>query len=158
MAADIFLKLAKIEGESEDAAHKGEIEVLSLSFGVQNSSSMGFGSGGGQGKANFSAINLSKLVDKSSKALWAACAVGNHFEDAMITIRKQGSGGPKEYLVYKLFKVIVTGVSQGGAAEMSENVSLEFAKVEMTYTPQDDAGELGGAIEFKYDIKGNATY
>ena len=32
-AIDYFLKLDGITGESEDSKHKGEIEVLSFSFG-----------------------------------------------------------------------------------------------------------------------------
>ena len=32
--ADMFLKLTKIKGESLDAKHPGEIEVLSWSFGA----------------------------------------------------------------------------------------------------------------------------
>ena len=37
MAADIFAKIGDIKGESIDAKHKDEIEVLSFSWGVTNS-------------------------------------------------------------------------------------------------------------------------
>ena len=47
MATDIFAKLGDIKGESLDAKHKDEIEVLSYSWGVTNAGSMGYGSGGG---------------------------------------------------------------------------------------------------------------
>ena len=38
MATDIFAKLGDIKGESADAKHKDEIEVLSFSWGVAASS------------------------------------------------------------------------------------------------------------------------
>ena len=39
-AADWFLKLDKIQGESTDDRHKGEIEVLSWSWGVAQASAV----------------------------------------------------------------------------------------------------------------------
>ena len=36
MASDIFAKIGDIKGESLDAKHKDEIEVLSFSWGVTN--------------------------------------------------------------------------------------------------------------------------
>ena len=47
MAADIFAKLGDIKGESADAKHKDEIEVLSFSWGVTNPPPTSGGSGGG---------------------------------------------------------------------------------------------------------------
>ena len=38
MASDIFAKIGDIKGESADAKHKDEIEVLSFSWGVTNRS------------------------------------------------------------------------------------------------------------------------
>lgn len=47
MAQDIFIKLDGIEGESLDAAHKGEIQVLRWEWGVSQTSNMHSGSGRG---------------------------------------------------------------------------------------------------------------
>ena len=52
MASDIFAKIGDIKGESRDAKHKDEIEVLSFSWGVTNAASTGTGGGGGAGKAD----------------------------------------------------------------------------------------------------------
>ena len=58
MAVDVFLKLGDIKGESKDAKHAGEIDVLSWSWGVSQTGTMGVGGGGGAGKANFSDLNF----------------------------------------------------------------------------------------------------
>ena len=49
MPADIFLKLAGIDGESVDAKHKGEIDVLAWSWGLSEEPPQ-TGGGGGVGK------------------------------------------------------------------------------------------------------------
>lgn len=51
MAQDIFLKIAGIDGESQDAAHKNEIDVGSWEWQVLQEANMQQGSGGGSGKA-----------------------------------------------------------------------------------------------------------
>ena len=53
MASDIFAKIGDIKGESADSKHKGEIDILSFSWGVTNSGTIGGGGGGGAGKATF---------------------------------------------------------------------------------------------------------
>ena len=40
MATDIFAKIGDIKGESLDEKHKGEVEVLSWSWGVTQTGSM----------------------------------------------------------------------------------------------------------------------
>ena len=47
MASDIFAKIGDIKGESADSKHKGEIDILSFSWGVTNSGTIGGGGGGG---------------------------------------------------------------------------------------------------------------
>ena len=49
-AVDYFLKIDGVDGESTDDKHKGEIDILSWSWGVQQSGTMAHGGGGGEGK------------------------------------------------------------------------------------------------------------
>jgi type VI secretion system secreted protein Hcp len=154
MASDIFAKLGDIKGESLDAKHKNEVEVLSYSWGVTNAGSMGHGSGGGEGKATFHDLSFVHMVDKASPVLMQACATGVHIKEGTITHRKAGKG-QQEYLIVKMNDVIVTGVTHGGSGDSgtSENVSLAFAKVSVEYKPQKPDGSLDAGIFFKYDIK-----
>jgi type VI secretion system secreted protein Hcp len=81
MPADTFLKIGDIKGESADAKHKDEIEVLSISWGVSNASSMSHG--GGTGKASFEELSFVHYVDRASPVLWQACANGAHIKEAI---------------------------------------------------------------------------
>jgi len=155
MASDIFAKLGDIKGESLDAKHKDEIEVLSYSWGVTNAGSMAHGTGGGEGKATFHDLSFVHNIDKASPVLLQACATGVHLKEATIVHRKAGKE-QHEYLIVKMNDVIITGVTHGGSSGdggHSENVSLSFAKVAVEYKPQKADGSLDAGIHFKYDLK-----
>jgi type VI secretion system secreted protein Hcp len=156
MASDIFAKIGDIKGESLDAKHKDEIEVLSFSWGVTNSGTMATGSGAGTGKATFQDLLIVHNIDKASPDLLRACATGAHLKDATITHRKAGKG-QLEFLTVKMNDVIITGVTHGGATGQpySETVSLAFAKVDLEYKPQKPDGSLDAGVHFKYDLKAN---
>ena len=153
MAADIFAKIGDIKGESLDAKHKGEVEVLSWSWGVSRPAGPTSGSGASTGKASFNDFVITHHIDKASPLLLKACATGEHIKEATITMRKAGKG-QQEYLIVKMNDVVVSGVSQGGSdVGTSETVSLVFAKVEYEYKPQKIDGSLDAGVFFKYDIK-----
>jgi type VI secretion system secreted protein Hcp len=159
MAADTFAKIGDIQGESSDARHKGEIDVLSWSWGVsQNATIAGPGSGGaGAGKPTFQDLQFTHVVDKATPNLLKACATGQHIPDATITIRKAGAG-QQEFLTIKMSDVIVAGVhpsAPAGASALSETVALQFAKVDFEYKPQKPDGSLDAGIHFIYDIRNN---
>ena len=157
MAAAIFARIGTIKGESLDARHKDEIEVLSWSWGVAQSGTIAHGGGGGAGKASFHDFSFTHHVDKASPGLMRACATGEHIKDATITVRKAGKG-QQEYLVIKMTDVLVTSVTLSVGAEGDasvEGVALAFAKVDLEYKPQKPDGSLDAGIHFKYDLKAN---
>ncbi len=82
MAVDMFLKLDKIDGESQDDAHKGEIDVLAWSWGMSQSGNMHMGGGGGAGKVSIQDVSVTKYVDKASATLMKYCSQGDHIPNA----------------------------------------------------------------------------
>ena len=156
MAADIFAKIGDIKGESTDDKHKGEVEVLSYSWGVTHPAPPSGGGGGGTGKPTFQDLVIVHNIDKASPQLLKACATGEHIKEATITFRKAGKG-QQEFLIIKMNDVIITGVAQGatGSETGSETVNLEFAKVDWQFKAQKQDGTLEPAIHFKFDIKAN---
>ena len=159
MAVDMFLKIATVDGESRDSKHSKEIDVLAWSWGMSNSGSAHVGGGAGAGKVNVQDVSFTKYVDSASPKLMKACADGSHFADALLTVRKAG-GTPVEYIKIKMSEVFVTAVSTGGSGgedRLTENVSLNFAKVNVDYTPQDEKGKPGTAIPFGWSIVENAA-
>ena len=159
MAADIFAKIGDIKGESLDAKHKDEVEVLSWSWGVsQSGSTIGRAAAAVQGKASFNDFNFTHHIDKASPVLLKACATGEHIKEATITVRKAGKG-QQEFLIIKMNDVLDHAASIRAAPAMAaataESVALQFAKVDLEYKPQKADGSLDAGLHFKYDIKGN---
>ena len=157
MASDIFAKIGDIKGESLDDKHKDEVEVLSWSWGVQQSGTMAHGGGGGEGKASFNDFNFTHHIDKASPVLMKTCATGEHIKEATITVRKAGKG-QQEFLIIKMNDIIITSVAPSGAGDgmaTAESVALQCAKVDLEYKPQKADGSLDAGLHFKYDIKGN---
>ena len=157
MAQDIFLKINGIDGESLDATHKSEIEVLSWGWRVSQDSTMHAGSGGGAGKATVDDLSFEHLMDRASPNLMKYCLTGKHIDQAVLTVRKAG-GNPLEYLKISMSDVIVTKVQPSGSNDdngIREQVRLSFAKVKQEYIVQNAQGGSGGAVTAAYDIKGN---
>jgi type VI secretion system secreted protein Hcp len=157
MAQDIFLKINGIDGESMDAAHKNEIEVLNWNWQVLQDSNMHQGSGGGSGKATVKDLHFVHNVDRSSPNLMKFCLTGKHIPEAKLTVRKAG-GNPLEYLKITMTDVVITNVQPSGSSvdeTLKENVSLAFAKIKQEYTVQNQQGGSGGAVTAGFDIKLN---
>ena len=158
MSQDIFLKLSGISGESRDAVHKDEIEVLRWAWEIRQESTMHAGSGGGAGKATVKDLRFDHYVDRASPNLLKYCLTGKHAEAATLVVRKAG-GTPLEYLKLTMSDVIVTEVAPGSTDTMGrvrERVSLSFARVKQEYVVQNPQGGCGGTVTASYDIQRNS--
>ena len=158
MAVDMFIKIGDIKGEAQDKAHKEEIDVLAWSWGLSQSGSTHTGSGGGSGKVSVQDLSVTKYVDSASADLMLACCNGKHLKEALLTVRKAGET-PVEYIKVKMEEVLIGSVSTGGSGgedRLTENVTLNFAKVSVDYTAQDEKGKAKSpAHSMTWDIAKN---
>jgi type VI secretion system secreted protein Hcp len=144
-AVDFFLKIDGVDGESGDSKHKGEIELESWSWGETQVGA-------------HSAIHIVTRVSKASPKLMQACATGEHYKKAVLTCRKAGKE-QQEYLKITFSDLLVSSFQIGGSAGSSilptEQVSLNFAKIEFEYKEQKADGTLGAVTKSGYDLKAN---
>ena len=156
-AVDFFLKLDGIEGESQDDTHKDEVELLSWSWGETNSGTASRGGGAGAGKVSMQDFHFTAEASKATPKLMLACATGSHIKDATLTCRKAGEK-QQEYFIVKMTDVLVSSYQTGGSGGdivPVDQISLNFAKIEWEYKPQDAKGTLQGAIKAGWDLKKN---
>jgi type VI secretion system secreted protein Hcp len=158
MASDFFLKIDGIPGESADSKHKGEIDVLSYSFGATQTGSFAYGGGGGAGKVQFQDFHFTMKMSKATPKLFLACANGEHIKSALLTARKAGKE-QQEFYIVKFTDILVssyqTGGAGGGDEVPTESISFNFTKMEMEYKEQKGDGTLAGGIKAHYDAKIN---
>jgi len=157
MAVDMFLKIDGIEGESPDAVHKAEIDIQSYSFGATQTGTFSGMGGGGAGKVSMQDFHFVMTINKASPKLFLSCATGAHIPSALLTVRKAG-GDQQEFLKVKFSDLLVssyqTGANQGGEIP-SEQISLNFSKIEWEYKEQKSDGTLGPSMKAGYDLKAN---
>ncbi len=158
MALDMFLVCDDLPGESKDKKFAGKIDVLAWSFGASNSGSAHVGGGAGAGKANVQDLSLTKHVDQSSPNIFLFTCNGKHIKEVKLIVRKAGEK-PLEYLIMTLSEVMITSYSTGGSGgvdRLTENITLNFAKIEIQYTPQKATGDADKPITSTWDIAANS--
>lgn len=154
-SGDMFLmvkgaKTGVIKGESQDEQHKGEIDVLSWSWGIQAKSSLGGGLSAGN--ASMHDLKVVKRVDSASTALMSALRSNEPVQKAVLTLRKAGKG-QLEYLKITIEQgrvtslTIAAGDTEGGA-DVLEHVSFSFNKITIDYVPQGKDGQALGGTQF----------
>jgi len=156
MANDYFLKIDGIEGESQDATHKGEIQLESFSWGASQTGTFQYGGGGGAGKVQMQDFHFVMKHNKASPKLMLACSSGEHIKKAVLTARKAGKQ-QQDFMKVTMSDVLVSSYQTGGSAHGDEipmdQISLNFAKLEHEYRQQKADGTLDGAIKHVVDLK-----
>src|SRR5882672_5013438 len=140
-----------INGESIDDKHKGEIEVLSWSWGIQGKASLGGGSA--SGKATIREMKIVKKVDKASTALMGAVRTNEVIKEAVLTVRKAGKTA-LEYLKItmeqgRVMSIDIEAGDPAGAMDLIERITFSFNKIAVEYTPQGPDGHPQGATAFQ---------
>ena len=152
---DMFLmvkgaKHGVIKGESQDDAHKGEIDILSCSWGMQGKPTLG--GGGASGKATIHDLKIVKRIDSASTALMLALRTNEPIQKAVLTLRKAGKS-KLEFLKVTIEQGRVTALTidagdGDGSSDMVERVSFSFNKIEVEYVPQGKDGLPQGSMTF----------
>jgi type VI secretion system secreted protein Hcp len=155
---DYFLKIVGIDGESQDAKHQGEIDVVSWSWGEAQKGTMAIGGGGGAGKVQMQDFCFVMYMNKATPKLFLACASGEHITKVVLTGRKAGKE-QQEFLKYSFYDCLVSSYQTGGSAlgdiVPTEQISLNYSKMEVEYGEQKPDGSLGGVVKTGWDAKKN---
>lgn len=154
-SGDMFLAIkgartGAIKGEAQDRQHKGEIDVLSWSWGMQSQAS--FGDGSPAGRVSVNELKIVKKTDSASTALMSALRSNEPIKEAVLTVRKSGPQ-QLEYLKItieqgRILSLSLDGADSSGSAEVLERVSLSFNKITVAYVPQGNDGNPLGAMTY----------
>jgi type VI secretion system secreted protein Hcp len=160
-AFDYFLKIDGIPGESTDAKHKDEIDVLSWSWGETEPTpaTVGAGAGAGKGKVQMTDLHVTATLSKASPQLLLACASGKHAKSAVLTGRRGGAASA-EFLTFSLTDVLVGSYQTGGTSAEApvDSISLSFSKIEVIHTQQSAKGGPGATTRVGWDRKANKAF
>lgn len=160
MAADFYLQLDGVKGESADSKHAGWIECTSVNWSITQPKSATASTGGGHTaeRAELSEITLNKLVDLASPMLAQLCACGKTIPKARLEMqRADGNGEPVKYFEVELENVLVAHVAPSfdGGSFPGESLGLKFSKVKWKYSQQKISGGASGNTAGGWDLASN---
>jgi type VI secretion system secreted protein Hcp len=152
-ADDLFLGFGlEIQGESTDAAHKNEIDVISWSWNM----SQEYDSLGRPISSTIRDIKINKFVDKATPQLALRLLEGKLIKEGTLTVRSSDAKGI-EYLKIKMTRVRISKLGQGSAetdpVKAAETVALNFDEVCITYTGQRPDGSTETPVTTCWDIQ-----
>ena len=133
-SADYFLKFDGIDGESTDTDHKGEIEVLSWSWGLSQTGITSTGSGLSAGKVSFQDFHFVASNSKASPKLYEKIfSDPSSNEVAKLFVRRAGTDF--DYIKLDLRQPDLNSV-QVQSIDRSlplEEYSADYLKIDMRY-------------------------
>lgn len=161
MAADVYLHIDGVNGESNDDKHKGWIEVEAIDWGVIQPTAGTVSTAGGHtvGRAVFDAIRITKVVDLASPKLMELAAQGKTIPKAKLEFFRSDGNGPLKYYEILLENVLVASnrKSFGGGGLVVDQLTLRYAKITEKYTQQKIGGGTGGNTSGGWDLAANKT-
>ena len=160
MADDAFLYFpgSEIKGETqdEDMSKKDAFEIVSFSFGAENTIDIGsISSGGGAGKATFKEFNVTKKTDLGSCPLFLTLCQGGHLKEAIIEIRRSGgaagaSGATFLKFVFAFVMVQDMSWSGSGGEPCEEEIIFQYGAMSVEYFKQSPDGSMTTAAKTEW--------
>jgi type VI secretion system secreted protein Hcp len=159
MAADIYLRIEGIQGESRDAAHAGWMECQHADLGGVSQPASAVCSTGGRtiGRCYHQTIIVAKLADLASPLLMQACAMGKTYPRAKLEFFRADGDKPLRYYEVELENVLIAEVAAGAGegSPMNEFVALAFSKIKWRYIQQKVGGGAAGCTVGGWDLAAN---
>jgi type VI secretion system secreted protein Hcp len=156
--SNMFLKLTGITGECQESNHKGQIEIMSYSEGLNNLSSGGTGMGGGVGRVEYRDFSFTCKLEKAVPNLMSFCADHKPISEAVFTATKMGGAGKSyEYLQITMKNARVSHVDIAGSANAEAHVSvtLNFEEIKTEYWEENATGGKGASVNAAWNNKEN---
>jgi len=162
MLAGMFIKFEGVEGEAQHKNYGGWCNALSFSQGQSLLERQSL-AGAARQKADvvFEDIVVVKELDKASPKLAEAVCQGKVFPKVEIHLtRSYTSADLVTYYTYELNNVLIVNYRIGGSGYSehipTEEISLSFEEIKVTYTEIDEGGRPKGNVEYEWRVEEGA--
>lgn len=141
-------------GESAvKVAPKGSFDVLAWSWGMSQSASAHVGQGASQGSADVRDLTFTRLADKASPTLSAACFGGKDQKEVTLSMWKTANEKTYEYVKIKMSGIVFISSFNTGEIglndQLLETVTLNFSKLQYSFTPPKPNGDPDSTVDGK---------
>lgn len=152
----IYMKIEGIDGNVTAKGHEKWIELHHLSFGEGRgitSANPGHQTNREASTPSFSEVSISKDMDETTPKLFIECCIGT---SKKIDIHLCRTGETIEtYMEYTFSDALLSSYSvsaEDGRSHPVENITINFSKIEMKYTPYDDKHQAKSPVPAGYDL------
>lgn len=153
-AADYFLRIGDIRGESTEKNHRDWIDINSFSWSISNTGSTQYGGG----RAMFSPFSWTQQLDRSVPPLFVDVASGKHYPRATLDVQ-DASRLSGVFFKMEFDDVLLTRLDIAGSGDRPNvAAAFEFSKITMTYRPTNPDGSLGAPVVGGWDMKSNKSF
>src|SRR4051812_3858475 len=137
-----YLTIDGVDGPS--TSKKKAIDILSFSFGAEQTSTYQSGASGNEAKAGRARIHnlvISKVLDKTSPLLFDHCVTGDILKEVTLAYDKPVKDAQQDYFQIVMNDALITSVAFSGSQDNpTESVTLAFQKIKLGYAPEKDDG------------------
>lgn len=153
-----FIKFDGLDGEAQDADHKNWSDLEAFNQVIrQPDSPSASAARRSSGSVIAEDIAVIKVLDKASPKLAEATLKGKVFMKVEIHVtRDYVDSGRVVYYAYELKNVLITSYQVGGINNgdfLTEEMSLSFEEIKVTYTELDAAGKKKGNVEYTWKVE-----
>ena len=153
-----YIKFDGIDGECQDKDHKGWVDLLSFGQGLHQPGRGATGATRRRGDVIVDDLTCTKEIDKSSPKIAEAVCKGKVFPKVELHLTASYTdAGRVTYYAYELKNSLVTSynISGSGQSEQvpTEDFSLNFEEIKVTYTEADAKGKSKGKVEYSWKVE-----
>jgi len=153
-----YIKFDGVDGEAQDKDHKQWSDIVSFTQAVHKPMGGSTGPTRRRGDVVLEDIGVVKELDKASPKIAEAVCKGKVFDKVEIHVTASYTdSGRITYYAYELKKVLVTSYNIGGSGQAeevpTEEMSLNFEEIKVTYTECDAAGKKKGNVEYSWKVE-----
>ena len=153
-----YIKFDGVDGEAQDKDHKNWSDLAS--FGQSMTQPGGGATGATRRRGDVICDDLScvKELDKSSPKIAESVCNGKIYPKVEIHMTASTTdAGRVTYYAYELKNVMVTSYNIGGDGQSesvpTENFSLNFEEIEVTYSEVDSEGKSKGNVAYSWKVE-----
>ncbi|GHC69482.1 Hcp family type VI secretion system effector [Limoniibacter endophyticus] len=149
----IYLKIPGITGDVTEQAHKGWIEINNFQLGIHRyiHTEVGRASNREGAHAHVDEITFNKVVDSASPQLAQKALKGGNGDTVQIHFVNVDGTYEEFTLTNALISNFVKQSADGTSSQ--EHISLNFTKIEMSYTPRTADNANGSKVRTTYNLE-----
>jgi type VI secretion system Hcp family effector len=153
-----YIKFDGVTGEAKDDKHTDWSDILSFQQGIQQPGSAATGPTRRRGDVILEDIRVTKELDKASPKIAESVCKGKVFPKVEIHLTASYTdAGRVTYYAYEMKNVLVTSYNISGSAQSedvpTEDFSLNFEELKVTYTETDATGKNKGNVEYQWKVE-----